>query len=253
MDKFKQTLSAVFDVQFADKFIAGALYYDSMDYIEYIKTDSIFIAERIDPFLTLLHDSNRTNVVGFRIKGIKVFFNEVLKPICELTDDHFPTLVSILQVVISKLGKDVVNDINRKKAYLAALNLANESGATVTEPLGQRTDSKCSLALSSFVNFGRVISIMFKLPVYHYSDCTIYNEPAYLNEPCNCGAIKAGSKFLPSLNHYACIHAAHLGNVLRFHLKQIFHQYGTSSSRAIRQIHSTRPPDRRGEVHRRLH
>lgn len=53
------------------------------------------------------------------------------------------------------------------------------------------------------------------MKVIHWSDCAIYNAPAYEPGPCNCGAAKSGSRFDLWLGHHAHILAAHFGNRLR--------------------------------------
>ena len=53
----------------------------------------------------------------------------------------------------------------------------------------------------------------------HYSDCAVYNEPAYPNEPCDCGAVKARKRWWTYLYHLSRIRYARLRSVLRSRLR----------------------------------
>ena len=56
----------------------------------------------------------------------------------------------------------------------------------------------------------------------HYSDCSVYNEPAYPNGPCDCGAAKARKRWWSYLYHLSRIRYARLRSVLRSRLRQLF-------------------------------
>lgn len=43
--------------------------------------------------------------------------------------------------------------------------------------------------------------IVSPLDIIHWSDCAVYNEPAYPAEPCDCGAAKAYKKWWTYLYH----------------------------------------------------
>ena len=76
MDKFAEYLKK-FDAELAPEFSAHASYYESMDLVEYMTVDATTISDRIDEFLTLIWDANIDDVVGFKLKGFRLFMREV--------------------------------------------------------------------------------------------------------------------------------------------------------------------------------
>lgn len=55
----------------------------------------------------------------------------------------------------------------------------------------------------------------------HYSDCAVYNEPAYPAGPCDCGAVKAHKRWWTYLYRLFCIRHARLQSVLRSRLRTV--------------------------------
>lgn len=49
----------------------------------------------------------------------------------------------------------------------------------------------------------------------HWSDCAMHDGPAMEAGPCDCGAVKAGSRFWSSLYRLACIRVSHWRTRLR--------------------------------------
>ena len=41
----------------------------------------------------------------------------------------------------------------------------------------------------------------------HYSDCAVYNEPAYLAGECDCGAVRAHKRWWTYVYRLSCIQA----------------------------------------------
>ncbi len=134
MDKFAQGLAEAFHAQLQDSFVPCALYFDCMDYVEYIANDSTYIADRIDKHLTVLLDSTQNDVVGFRIKGFKALFNKHLKPLYDLTDKDFLPIIAVVTALIEELGDELLHgDAKRHRAYKKVLRLANDSKAALSD------------------------------------------------------------------------------------------------------------------------
>lgn len=127
MDNFRRVLFDGFGAQLAEAFKPCALYYDCMDYVEYVTHDTTSVADRIDEFLTVLWNGSRDEIIGFRVKGFKFLFNTKLKSLYNLTDNDFIPLISVLQAVVEQVGDDLLRDDKRHKAYKKAIRLARES------------------------------------------------------------------------------------------------------------------------------
>jgi hypothetical protein len=109
-----------------------ATYFEDSDCVEFVKEDTVAIHRRIDPILTLIFDDTRQRLIGFKIKGFKYIYNEVLKPISALQGVEFVDLVPAIEHVFTKIGKEVfAADDDRKRAYQAAYRLAREANVKV--------------------------------------------------------------------------------------------------------------------------
>lgn len=133
MDNFQAELSEAFNATLGERFTAGALYDPLMDFVEYVNTGELVIAKRVDEFLTLLYDGQQSNVVGFRIKGIRYLFNEYLKAVHDLADDDFLPLVFFIEAALRRSGDAILRDVNRHKAYRIAFRMANRANAGVND------------------------------------------------------------------------------------------------------------------------
>jgi hypothetical protein len=78
------------------EFQRRAVYFGDSDCVEYVKEDSFAIYERVDDFLTLIFDETKYNLVGFKLKGFRHFFDHHLKPLFKLNDEQFMNVVSVL-------------------------------------------------------------------------------------------------------------------------------------------------------------
>jgi hypothetical protein len=73
-----------------------AAFFDAeMDQLIYLSTNAPYRADRIDPFLTLLWDADKPNLVGVKIKGFRAVF-EQLKTAGLVVEDHFVPLCEII-------------------------------------------------------------------------------------------------------------------------------------------------------------
>lgn len=119
-------LSAEAKASLTAAIVPVATYFEDSDCVEFIKEDAIAIYRRIDPILTLIFDDTRLRLIGFKIKGFKCIYNEVLKPITALRDVQFVELVPAIEFAFTRLGKEMFADDERKRAYQAAWKLARE-------------------------------------------------------------------------------------------------------------------------------
>lgn len=108
-----------------------ANYFYDMDYVEYVTKDCPSVSERIDEYLTIIWDLHRTEIVGFKLKGFRHFFNTRLKPVYDLNDELFLQLSSALEILVSGMGEQVVEDAKRKWAYHAAHKVAEQNDAKI--------------------------------------------------------------------------------------------------------------------------
>ena len=66
----------------------AAIYHADSDCVEYVKCDSFCLYERVDGYLTLIKDATGHNLVGFKLKGFRNWF-EHIKTALRLSDNHF--------------------------------------------------------------------------------------------------------------------------------------------------------------------
>lgn len=106
-----------------------AVYFPSMDYIDYIREDGIRISERIDEYLSVLRNEFG-DVVGFKLKGFKNYFLKKLKPEFSLADTDFVWLSDLLAVLIHEEGDKIFADeqrsVQRMSAYRQVRAIARE-------------------------------------------------------------------------------------------------------------------------------
>lgn len=117
-----------------NSFKKTAVYFESMDYIDYVRHDDITVSKRVDQYLTLILNNTSTNIVGFRLKGIKNFFLRTLQPALNLTDDDFVSVKEIFVALVQFLG-DEMNDPDIRTAYSSAASIASEDDVQVTLPM----------------------------------------------------------------------------------------------------------------------
>lgn len=131
-DTVKERLSEAALASLNAHILPVATYFDDSDCVEYVKEDTIAIHRRVDQFLTLIFDETRLRLIGFKLKGFKCVYNEILKPRVELSGVEFVELVPAIEHLFTKLGNEVfAADDGRKRAYQAAYNLANEENVRV--------------------------------------------------------------------------------------------------------------------------
>lgn len=102
---------------------SAAIYAYDADCVEYVRSDSFCLHERIDARLTLIKDATGHTLIGFKIKGFRNTF-ERLKSAHDLSDGQFVTLVSALEAIYTEIGDKITQDPRVKAAYQAAYELA---------------------------------------------------------------------------------------------------------------------------------
>ena len=105
-----------------EKYTPAAIYYGDSDCVEYVRGDGLLIYERIDPFLTLVHDATGDNLIGFKLKGFRHLVSRVTA--VRLTDKQFLALASALEAIVTDLGDEIFADTRRHYAYSRAYQLA---------------------------------------------------------------------------------------------------------------------------------
>ena len=70
-------------------------------------------------------------------------------------------------------------------------------------------------------------------PIVHWSDCAVYNEPAFPAGPCDCGAAKAHKKWWSYAHHLFYIRVSALKIRLGSWLGQLFCRLSSFSNPAI--------------------
>lgn len=110
--------------QLSAEYQKRAIYYSDSDCVEYVTEDAFTVYDRVDDFLTLIFDETKINLVGFKLKGFKHFFDNHLKPLFKLNDEQFVYVVSVLEARCTELGSTIVDNDRRKRAYVAARKLA---------------------------------------------------------------------------------------------------------------------------------
>lgn len=105
-------------------YIPVAVYFAESDCVEYVKEDTFCVYDRVDNFLTLIHDATKTRLIGFKLKGFKSVFNTHLKPLYKLNDEQFVNMVSAIEAICTELGEEVFSEERVERAYRAALDLA---------------------------------------------------------------------------------------------------------------------------------
>jgi hypothetical protein len=109
----------------------AAIYSYDADCVEYVRSDSFAIYERIDARLTLVKDATGHTLIGFKIKGFRNTF-ERLKATFDLSDGQFVPLVSAIEAIYTEMGDRIFSDPKVKAAYHAAFQLAANDNVTLT-------------------------------------------------------------------------------------------------------------------------
>jgi hypothetical protein len=133
-DPMSESTAANDPNQLHERYEPVAAYYLESDCVEYVKSDSIAIYDRIDEFLTLIFDETKSNLIGFKLKGFKNIFEQRLKHISQLRNIQFVDLVSAIETRFTDVGAKIMaaHDERREKAYKAAWELASNDNVRLS-------------------------------------------------------------------------------------------------------------------------
>lgn len=133
----RHATSSDFALDVGQKYVKAAVYFPSMDYLDYAREDGIKIFERVDQFLTVIWNENG-EMIGFKLKGIRNFFLTKLKPALSLRDDDFVWVRDIFVALATDKGAEMFPDDNRKEErvvqYRRALKIATDDNVKIVAP-----------------------------------------------------------------------------------------------------------------------
>jgi hypothetical protein len=126
-------------VLMSGRYVPTAVYFLDSDCVEYVTEDAFCIYERIDGFLTLILDETKFNVIGFKLKGFKHFYEAHLKPMQNELSEDFIDLVPAIETAFREIGHKLfsVEKGERVRAYKAARKIA--TGVKIRTPLYARS------------------------------------------------------------------------------------------------------------------
>lgn len=133
MERLNEILQNTFNVSIAETFSRNATYNSAMDCAEYVSSDEVVLAVRIDEFLTLYEDRTRANVIGFKCKGFRYLFEQAIKNGAELDEDDFVPLVKVIEYALTYIGNQVC-DSSTKEAYQQARDIAERYNVKIEKP-----------------------------------------------------------------------------------------------------------------------
>jgi hypothetical protein len=123
MENLNQILQKTFNVSIAETFSKNAIYNPAMDCAEYVSSDEVVLAVRVDEFLTLYKDRYRAKVIGFKCKGFRYLFEQAIKNGAELDENDFVPLVKVIEYALTHIGNQVI-DPGKEEAYRQAQDIA---------------------------------------------------------------------------------------------------------------------------------
>ena len=128
---------------FDSEFARVAVYFPSMDYLDYVRSDGLHVSERIDRFLTLVWDEAGDELVGFKLKGLKHFFLTQLKPALQLADDDFIAVRDLFVALATKFGDELfADDGDRVRiAYRRAMKIAANDNVQLSMPSAEMLEA----------------------------------------------------------------------------------------------------------------
>ena len=111
-----------------------ALYFESSDYLEYVRDDVPCVHRRIDDTLTLILSMDKREIVGFRLKGFRHFYlKHFAKTRAGKNPPDFVDLVNVIEIVIGDLGEEFFQRHERRTAYEEAKRLAFIDKASLSD------------------------------------------------------------------------------------------------------------------------
>jgi hypothetical protein len=97
--------------------------------MEYVREDIPSVARRVDEFLTLVVSLEDRHLIGVRLKGFKYLFNKKLISLEKSSlpnknlDGEFMLLTKIFEELMTKIGNEIMAQVDRKRAYEQAMEI----------------------------------------------------------------------------------------------------------------------------------
>jgi hypothetical protein len=116
-------------IRSASDYSPAAIYYDGADMMEYVREDIPSVARRVDEFLTLVVSLEDRHLIGVRLKGFKYLFNKKLISLEKSSlpnknlDGEFMLLTKIFEELMTKIGNEIMAQVDRKRAYEQAMEI----------------------------------------------------------------------------------------------------------------------------------
>jgi hypothetical protein len=118
---------------FVTAYIPTAVYYEAADSVEYVRRDEPCVYRRVDELLTLVLSMRTRKPLGFRLKGFRHFYLEFVKGRPIDAKGEFPMLMPILEEATKALGNQILEQHERRIAYLQARDIAGQDQVRLSE------------------------------------------------------------------------------------------------------------------------
>ena len=119
-----------------------ARYYPSMDFLLYLKEDCSYRADRVDNFLTILWHPYKDEIVGIKLKGIRVIYDKNKERLAWGGVTSWPIFALLADVLLDVLAKPLIVQLEpsqqerlRDKYRRAVQFAANENAEVSAEEL----------------------------------------------------------------------------------------------------------------------
>jgi hypothetical protein len=115
LSEFRATVVESVGARADAPFRAVARYNQWLDALLFLREDCAYVAERVDPLLTIFWSPDGDRLVGFKFKGLRFVFLAIQR-VFDAPDDHFPPLVKWLEYAFSSgLGDEVLRQQDEKR------------------------------------------------------------------------------------------------------------------------------------------
>lgn len=117
-------------------------YYPPMDFLLYLKEDCSYRADRVDQFLTLLWHPYKDELVGIKLKGIRVIYNKNKERLAAGGVNSWPIFALLSEILMDILAAPLMERLEptqqerlREKYRRAVQFAANENAEVSAEEL----------------------------------------------------------------------------------------------------------------------
>ena len=142
MDTFLEKLGPEMAAAEGEPFHPVARYYPPMDFLLYLKEDCSYRADRVDQFLTLLWHPHKEELVGIKLKGLRVVYNRSRDRLAANGVTSWPIFALLSEILLTVLAEPLIaalepqrRDRLLEKYRMAVQFAANENAAVSSEEL----------------------------------------------------------------------------------------------------------------------